>query len=112
MRSVINSGEAEVRKCIHHGCRHFISLGFYFNTYQNMYTSQKVQQPAVMSITYAAKSINGAPWPGSATGARGVGNIGHVTQCSRSVWINKHLIRLFWSNNFDSYHTIGIVSDL
>ena len=33
IRSVVNSGEAQVKTNINRGFRHFISLGFYYNTF-------------------------------------------------------------------------------
>ena len=64
-RSVINSGDAEVNKIINRTSRHFISLSFYYNTYQNMSHHIKCNvQPAVMSISYAANILNErCPWP-------------------------------------------------
>ena len=89
-RSVINSGDAEVNKIINRTSRHFISLSFYYNTYQNMSHHKKCNvQPAVMSISYAANILNElCPWPGSVNDACGVRDIGRVTQLSRSVSVN------------------------
>ena len=69
MRSVVNSGDAEVKQ-----------KSFYYNTSKHV-TSHKVQQPAVMSIIYATKSINELwSWPGYVTDEYGLRDIGRMSQ--------------------------------
>ena len=80
MRSVVNSGDAEVKKTINRASRHFISLRFYYNTIKHV-TSHKVQQPAVMSRIYATKSINERwSWSGYVTDGYGLRDIRRVSQ--------------------------------
>ena len=37
----LNNGDAKVKKIINRACRHFISLSFYYNTYQSMLHHRK-----------------------------------------------------------------------
>ena len=80
MRSVVNSGEAQVKKI----STVVLDISYHWAFITTHLTSQKVQQPAVLSKTYVANGINErCLFLSLMAWFRGVRDIDRVTQFTR-----------------------------
>ena len=95
MHSVVNRSVAKLKN-INHGCRHFMSLGFYYNTF---YITESTTN-GCNEQNLCGKEHKRTVHVSVADASDGVMHVAYVTSGASlnslaSVWINKHLNRLF-----------------